>query len=86
MRLPRPRRPETIVAFESPHRIEACLEDLEVVWGERVIALARELTKVHEEVVRGTAAEVRAALKPDRRRGEMGLVLSGCGRTRDPKR
>ena len=79
-------RPETIVAFESPHRIEACLQDLETVWGERSIALARELTKVHEEVLRGTAAEVRAALEPDRRRGEMVLVLSGRGRTKDSQR
>jgi 16S rRNA (cytidine1402-2'-O)-methyltransferase len=79
-------RPETIVAFESPHRIEACLEDLEQVWGERPIALARELTKVHEEVLRGTPVEVRGALRPERRRGEMVLVLSGCGRTRDSHR
>ena len=79
-------RPETIVAFESPHRIEACLEDLEAVWGERPIALARELTKLHEEVLRGTAAEVRAALVPERRRGEMALVLSGCGRRKGPHR
>lgn len=75
-------RPETIVAFESPHRIDACLEALEAVWGERPIALARELTKIHEECVRGTPAEVRARLTPDRRRGEMVLVLSGCGRTK----
>lgn len=70
-------RRETVVAFESPHRIEACLEDLEAVWGERPIALARELTKLHEDVLRGTAREVRAALGPDRRRGEMVLVLGG---------
>lgn len=70
-------RPETIVAFESPHRIDACLADLGEVWGERPIALARELTKVHEEVLRGTAAEVRAALTAGRRRGEMVLVLGG---------
>jgi 16S rRNA (cytidine1402-2'-O)-methyltransferase len=70
-------RRETIVAFESPHRIDACLADLEEVWGGRRIALARELTKVHEEVLRGTPAEVRAALGPARRRGEMVLVLSG---------
>ena len=79
-------RPETIVAFESPHRIEACLEDLEAVWGERTIALARELTKVHEEVLRGTPAAVKAALAPDRRRGEMVLVLGGCGRVKDSRR
>ncbi len=79
-------RPETIVAFESPHRIEACLEDLEAVWGARPMALARELTKLHEDVVRGTPAEVRAALTPERRRGEMVLVLSGCGRTKGRQR
>jgi 16S rRNA (cytidine1402-2'-O)-methyltransferase len=70
-------RPETIVAFESPHRIDGCLADLAAVWGERPIVLARELTKVHEEVLRGTAAGVRAALVPAKRRGEMVLVLGG---------
>lgn len=73
-------RPETLVAFESPHRIEACLEDLEAVWGTRPIALARELTKTFEEVLRGTPAEVRAALTAEKRRGEMVLVLSGWTR------
>ena len=70
-------RRETVVAFESPHRIDACLADLEAVWGERPIALARELTKTFEEVLRGTAREVRARLTPERRRGEMVLVLGG---------
>jgi 16S rRNA (cytidine1402-2'-O)-methyltransferase len=70
-------RRETLVAFESPHRIDAALADLEAVWGERPIALARELTKVHEQVLRGTAREVRAALAPEQRRGEMVLVLGG---------
>jgi 16S rRNA (cytidine1402-2'-O)-methyltransferase len=79
-------RPETIVAFESPHRIDACLADLEAVWGGRPVALARELTKVHEQVLRGTAAEVRAALVPERRRGEMVLVLGGRGRDRGAHR
>ncbi len=74
------RRRETLVAFESPHRIEQSLDDLEAVWGERPIALARELTKVHEQVIRGSAREVREALRPDQRRGEMVLVLSGWTR------
>jgi 16S rRNA (cytidine1402-2'-O)-methyltransferase len=47
------------------------------VWAERPIALARELTKLHEEVLRGSAREVRAALLPAKRRGEMVLVLGG---------
>lgn len=75
-------RTETLVAFESPHRIDACLEDLESVWGDRPIALARELTKTFEEVLRGTSAEVRAALTTTKRRGEMVLVLSGWTRAR----
>jgi 16S rRNA (cytidine1402-2'-O)-methyltransferase len=77
-------RRETIVAFESPHRIMACLEDVEGLWGGRPVALARELTKVHEEVLRGTAGEVRAALVRDKQRGEMVLVLGG--RTRAESR
>jgi 16S rRNA (cytidine1402-2'-O)-methyltransferase len=70
-------RRETIVAFESPHRIARCLADLEVVWGERPMALVRELTKLHEQVLRGSAREVRAALREDQERGEMVLVLGG---------
>jgi 16S rRNA (cytidine1402-2'-O)-methyltransferase len=70
-------RRETVVVFESPHRIDASLEDLDELWEGRPIVLARELTKVHEEVLRGSAAAVREALTVDRRRGEMVLVLGG---------
>jgi 16S rRNA (cytidine1402-2'-O)-methyltransferase len=70
-------RRETIVAFESPHRIERCLETLAEIWGERPIALARELTKTFEQVLRGSAREVLTALTPHHRRGEMVLVLGG---------
>ena len=70
------------MAFESPHRIDRCLADLEAVWGERPMALARELTKIHEQVLRGTPREVRAALGADQRRGEMVLVLGGKVRAR----
>ena len=75
-------RRETIVAFESPHRIDSCLADLETVWGERPMALARELTKIHEQVLRGTPREVRAALGAGQRRGEIVLVLGGRLRAR----
>jgi 16S rRNA (cytidine1402-2'-O)-methyltransferase len=66
--------------FEAPHRIQAALADLEATWGERPIALARELTKTFEEVLRGSAREVRERLTAEKRRGEMVLVLSGLGR------
>ena len=49
------RETRTIVAFETPHRLLAALEDIEQHLGERPLAVAREQTKVHEEVVRGTA-------------------------------
>jgi 16S rRNA (cytidine1402-2'-O)-methyltransferase len=75
-------RRETTVAFESPHRIDRCLEDLEAVWQERPIALARELTKLHEQVLRGSAREVRAALREDQKRGEIVLVLGGRTRVK----
>jgi len=72
---------ETVIVFESPHRIEACLADVESVWGDRPMALVRELTKVHEQVLRGTPAEVRGALREEWRRGEMVLVLGGRTRS-----
>lgn len=78
-------RRETVVVFEAPHRIEATLEALETIWRERPIALARELTKTFEQVIRGTAAEVRSRLTAEKRRGEMVLVLSGLGRRGEPE-
>jgi 16S rRNA (cytidine1402-2'-O)-methyltransferase len=73
-------RRETTVVFETPHRIDAALADLDAVWGERPIFLCRELTKQFEDVLRGSAAAVRAQLPAERRRGEFVLVLSGRGR------
>jgi len=52
----------TLVFYEAPHRILETLEDVERLLGPRPVVVARELTKVHEEFLRGTAAEVRAAL------------------------
>ncbi len=53
----------TIIAYESPHRILECLADMEDVLGERPVVLARELTKIHEEFLRGSAAQIRAILQ-----------------------
>jgi len=52
----------TIVAYETPHRLLEALEDIIEVLGDRPIVLARELTKIHEEFLRGTAVELRATL------------------------
>jgi len=65
----------TLVAFESPRRIRASLAAIEEEWPAREVAVCRELTKVHEEVVRGTAREVLERLA-DPVRGEIVLVLA----------
>lgn len=71
--------PATQVFYETPHRIVDALADVAAVFGPaHRIALARELTKLHEEYLRGTAAEVQACLAArDTVRGEMVLMLSG---------
>ena len=67
----------TLVFYEAPHRILETLSDLEAVWGpELPVVVARELTKIHEEFLRGTVAQVRAELAGrDRVRGEITLLV-----------
>jgi 16S rRNA (cytidine1402-2'-O)-methyltransferase len=76
--------PRPAVAFESPFRIGKSLVLISESMPERTLTVARELTKVHEEVLRGTAAEVMAALG-DRARGEFTLVISGQDRPTRPE-
>jgi 16S rRNA (cytidine1402-2'-O)-methyltransferase len=53
----------TLVFYEAPHRIFETLEDIQATLGERQVVVARELTKVHEEWIRGTPLEVAASLR-----------------------
>lgn len=69
--------PRPAVAFESPYRIAKSLGLIAEALPHRSITVARELTKLHEEVMRGTAAEVQEALG-ERARGEFTLVISGA--------
>lgn len=68
---------QTLIFYEAPHRILETLSDLETIWSSQLHAvLARELTKIHEEFVRGTVTEVRQALAArDRIRGEITLLI-----------
>jgi 16S rRNA (cytidine1402-2'-O)-methyltransferase len=75
------RVPETIVAFESPNRVAASLQALAAVDAERPVAVCRELTKVHEEIVRGSAGELAARYAEQPPRGEVVLVLGGAPAT-----
>ncbi len=69
--------PRPAVAFESPYRVRKSLALIAEVLHGRHLTVARELTKLHEQVLRGTAAEVLAALG-DPPRGEFTLVISGA--------
>ncbi len=73
--------PRTIVAFETPHRLRSTLGDLGEVLGERRLAVCREMTKLHEEIFRGTVSQaIEHFAEP---RGEFTLVIEG--KAREPK-
>jgi 16S rRNA (cytidine1402-2'-O)-methyltransferase len=74
----------TAIFYEAPHRILEALEAIELALGSRPVVVARELTKIHEEFLRGTAAEIRAELASrDSVRGEMTLLI---GKATAPER
>lgn len=75
--------PRTVVFFESPRRLPECLADaVQVLGADRRIAVCRELTKTHEEVIRGTLGEV-AELVAEGVLGEITVVLAGATITAD---
>lgn len=74
--------PRTLVAFEAPHRLSATLRDVLAAWGDRRLAVCRELTKAHEEVFRGTVSQAIDHFAAPR--GEFTLVLAGAPETPAP--
>ncbi len=74
----------TLILYESPYRIEKLLGELEGVFPDRSVVLARELTKRFEEYLQGTAAELLAALKQRRVKGEFVVLVSGAGPAKVP--
>jgi 16S rRNA (cytidine1402-2'-O)-methyltransferase len=66
----------TVVVYEAPHRILETLEDIAAMLGpERPVVIARELTKIHEEFIRGSAAEVLLRLQDREVKGEITLLI-----------
>ena len=72
---------QTLIAFEAPHRLHESLEDVLATLGDRRVAICRELTKLHEEVFRGSVSEALAHFSEPR--GEFTLVIEGATENRD---
>ena len=75
----------TLIFYEAPHRILDALEDIEAVLGPRPVVVARELTKIHEEFLRGTASEIRLQLasRPSVK-GEITLLIGRASAAAKP--
>jgi 16S rRNA (cytidine1402-2'-O)-methyltransferase len=75
---------ETLIFYESPHRISDTLKEILEILGDREMALTRELTKPYEEVFRGTVSEIQHQIGDRKLKGEITLVLSGKIRKKMP--
>jgi 16S rRNA (cytidine1402-2'-O)-methyltransferase len=76
--------PRTIVLFESPRRVIRTVEDVRAALGDRRSAMARELTKLHQEVVRGTLSELLDKIRGRELKGEVVLVIQGWHEDPEP--
>ena len=76
--------PRTMIFFEAPHRLVKMLTDLSEVLGNRNIVLAKEMTKIFEQVVRGPAREVLSSLKDTTIKGEYTVIVNGIEQEEKP--
>lgn len=77
--------PTTIICYESPFRTGALIKDIEEVLGDRNIAVIREMTKLHEEVIAGPVQEVRRLLDQKKLKGEVTVVIDNRPRQKNQK-
>lgn len=68
----------TLVFYESPRRLLTCLNDIDELLGEREVVVSREMTKIYEEFLRGTAGRLLADLGELQVKGEVTLIVAGC--------
>jgi len=68
--------PGTLVFYEAPHRLQETLRDMREVMGERQVVVARELTKIYEEFIRGTITDVLATVAQGKVRGEVVILVA----------
>lgn len=71
--------PHTLIFYESPHRLGAFLADALAVYGDRQAAIANDLTKLYEQVTRGTLSSLLASIQRQTLRGEYIVVIAGQG-------
>jgi 16S rRNA (cytidine1402-2'-O)-methyltransferase len=76
----------TLIVYEAPHRLLACLEDMLDILDDRTVAIARELTKLHEEIFRGTISSALAHFREVAPRGEFTLIVQGVDPTTETER
>jgi len=67
----------TIIFYETPHRLKRALKDMLDVWGDRKIVIARELTKMYEEIIRGKLSQVLTKISTKEIKGEITLIVQG---------
>lgn len=78
--------PHTLIFYEAPHKLTKTLEDMKAAFGgDRYCALCRELTKLHEEVIRGTLSELCKYYETTEPRGEYVIVVAGVEKKTDEK-
>jgi len=68
--------PGTVLLYEAPHRLEECLRDMLEVLGDRQIVVARELTKIYEEFIRGTVSQIITTISQGKVRGEVVILVA----------
>jgi 16S rRNA (cytidine1402-2'-O)-methyltransferase len=70
----------TLIFYESPHRIEKTIADMLETLGDRPACIAREISKIHEEFIRGNLSEILEIIKSRKLKGEMVIVVAGEGK------
>jgi 16S rRNA (cytidine1402-2'-O)-methyltransferase len=70
----------TLIFYESPHRIEKTIADMLETLGDRPACIAREISKIHEEFIRGNLSEILEIIKSRKLKGEMVIVVAGGGK------
>jgi 16S rRNA (cytidine1402-2'-O)-methyltransferase len=68
----------SIVVYETPHRLKESLDDIREIFGDRRMVMGREITKLHEEFLRGRISEVIAEVSRREIRGEVAVIIEGC--------